>query len=150
MSMHMYNTTLCIGQFWLLTTGTCTCIKTMIIFNQRLIHLIMNLIFHSLSLLVYSQYILPIRISWQLFAILSFTAEVILYYLATHCMLAHNEARQTAMVNMYNTAIQYLPTNRTSMHADNCLPESVCKFPPCLLELGEGGMKCFKFIDNKG
>lgn len=53
------------------------------------------------------------------------TAEVILYYLATHCMLAHNEARQTAMVNMYNTAIQYLPTNRTSMHADNCLPESV-------------------------
>lgn len=150
MSMHMYNTTLCIGQFWLLTTGTCTCIKTMIIFNQRLIHLIMNLICHSLSLLVYSQYILPIRISWQLFAILSFTAEVILYYLATHCMLAHNEARQTAMVNMYNTAIQYLPTNRTSMHADNCLPESVCKFPPCLLELGEGGMKCFKFIDNKG
>lgn len=110
----------------------------------------MNLICHSLSLLVYSQYILPIRISWQLFAILSFTAEVILYYLATHCMLAHNEARQTAMVNMYNTAIQYLPTNRTSMHADNCLPESVCKFPPCLLELGEGGMKCFKFIDNKG
>lgn len=103
----------------------------------------MNLICHSLSLLVYSQYILPIRISWQLFAILSFTAEVILYYLATHCMLAHNEARQTAMVNMYNTAIQYLPTNRTSMHADNCLPESVCKFPPCLLELGEGGMKCF-------
>ncbi|XP_048764168.2 leucine-rich repeat-containing protein 14-like [Ostrea edulis] len=53
------------------------------------------------------------------------TAEVILYYLATHCMLAHNEARQTAMVNMYNTAIQYLPTNRASMHADNSLPESV-------------------------
>lgn len=150
MFTHMYNTILCIGQFWLLTKGTCTCIKPMIIFNKRLIHLIMNLICHSLSLLVYSQYVLPIRISWQLFAILSFTAEVILYYLATHCMLAHNEARQTAMVNMYNTAIQYLPTNRTSMHADNCLPESVCKFPPCLLELGEGGMKCFKFIDNKG
>lgn len=42
-------------------------------------------------------------------------------------MLAHNEARQTAMVNMYNTAIQYLPTSRASMHADNSLPESVCK-----------------------
>ena len=63
----------------------------------------------------------------QYWFFLAFTAEVILYYLATHCMLAHNEARQTAMVNMYNTAIQYLPTSRASMHADNSLPESVCK-----------------------
>lgn len=142
----MYNTTAC--SCWIQgihsDTGNWLLVHALklIIFNQRLIHLILNFIGHSLSLLVYSQYILPIEISWQLFAILSFTAEVILYYLATHCMLAHNEARQTAMVNMYNTAIQYLPTNRTSMHAENCLPESVCKFPQCLLVLGEGGMKC--------
>lgn len=36
------------------------------------------------------------------------------------------------------------------MYVDNCLLEFVCKFFLCLLEFGEGGMKCFKFIDNKG
>ncbi|KAL4237599.1 hypothetical protein ACF0H5_002313 [Mactra antiquata] len=37
------------------------------------------------------------------------TAEVITYYLATHCMLAHNEARQNLMIRKYEEAIQLLP-----------------------------------------
>ncbi|XP_045174747.2 leucine-rich repeat-containing protein 14-like [Mercenaria mercenaria] len=37
------------------------------------------------------------------------TAEVISYYLATHCMLAHNEARQNLMIKKYEEAIKLLP-----------------------------------------
>ncbi|XP_033736693.1 LOW QUALITY PROTEIN: leucine-rich repeat-containing protein 14-like [Pecten maximus] len=59
------------------------------------------------------------------------TAEVILFYLATHCMLAHNEARQTVMVNMYNRVVNLLPdqtqSNESSpqlMTADTTIPDS--------------------------
>lgn len=37
------------------------------------------------------------------------TAEVITYYLATHCMLAHNEARQNMMIRKYEEAVKLLP-----------------------------------------
>nr|KAG5709834.1 hypothetical protein BaRGS_032658 [Batillaria attramentaria] len=33
-------------------------------------------------------------------------AEVIVYFLATHCMLAHNEVRHNTIINMYNQAVQ--------------------------------------------
>lgn len=34
------------------------------------------------------------------------TAEVIVYFLATHCMLAHNEVRHNTIISMYNQAVQ--------------------------------------------
>lgn len=59
------------------------------------------------------------------------TAEVILFYLATHCMLAHNEARQTVMVDMYNRVVTLMPnlsepsgTPSYLMTADSCLPDA--------------------------
>ncbi|XP_060071356.1 leucine-rich repeat-containing protein 14-like [Ylistrum balloti] len=59
------------------------------------------------------------------------TAEVILFYLATHCMLAHNEARQTVMVDMYNRVVTLLPdqtesadTSHQLMTADTTIPDS--------------------------
>ncbi|OWF47983.1 leucine-rich repeat-containing protein 14-like [Mizuhopecten yessoensis] len=59
------------------------------------------------------------------------TAEVILFYLATHCMLAHNEARQTVMVDMYNRVVTLLPDQTESdkssyqlMTADTTIPDS--------------------------
>ena len=33
-------------------------------------------------------------------------AEVIVYFLATHCMLAHNEVRHETIRNMYEQAVQ--------------------------------------------
>ncbi|CAC5378711.1 unnamed protein product [Mytilus coruscus] len=54
------------------------------------------------------------------------TPEVILYYLATHCMLSYNEARQNVMVNMYNKAVQLLPQPVPDrlMMADQFLPDT--------------------------
>ncbi|XP_069124209.1 leucine-rich repeat-containing protein 14-like [Argopecten irradians] len=59
------------------------------------------------------------------------TAEVILFYLATHCMLAHNESRQTVMVDMYNRVVNLLPDQTEStdtsyqlMTADTTIPDS--------------------------
>ena len=58
------------------------------------------------------------------------SAEVILYYLATHCMLSYNEARQTVMVDMYNRAVQLLPQPVPDrlVVADQFLPERASMF----------------------
>jgi hypothetical protein len=65
----------------------------------------------------------------SLFAQKILSAEVILYYIATHCMLSYNEARQTVMVDMYNRAVQLLPqpTPDRLVVADQFLPESSSK-----------------------
>lgn len=39
------------------------------------------------------------------------TAEVIVYFLATHCMLAHNEVRHNTIISMYNQAVQQAGTD---------------------------------------
>ncbi|XP_052269411.1 leucine-rich repeat-containing protein 14-like isoform X2 [Dreissena polymorpha] len=55
------------------------------------------------------------------------TAEVITYYLATHCMLAHNEARQNMMIRKYEEAVKLLPENeacaRERFTTDQSLPD---------------------------
>ena len=44
-----------------------------------------------------------LMIHWCSFVCL---AEVIVYFLATHCMLAHNEVRHETIRNMYEQAVQ--------------------------------------------
>ena len=60
-----------------------------------------------------------------------FTAEVVLFYLATHCMLAHNEARQNYMVEKYEEAVKLLPEmgerEQKVFKADCSLPNDTCK-----------------------
>lgn len=56
------------------------------------------------------------------------TAEVISYYLATHCMLAHNEARQNMMIKKYEEAVKLLPEDEANgklerFTTDHSLPE---------------------------
>ena len=59
-------------------------------------------------------------------------AEVITYYLATHCMLAHNEARQNMMIRRYEEAIKFLPEEEAAeklerFTTDQSLPDDYCK-----------------------
>lgn len=62
------------------------------------------------------------------------TAEVITYYLATHCMLAHNETRQNIMIRKYEEAIKLLPPEESHdrlerFTTDQSLPDDYCTFP---------------------
>ena len=61
-----------------------------------------------------------------------FTAEIITYYLATHCMLAHNESRQHLMIKRYEEAVKMLPdTEATPLErfiADKSMRDDTCKF----------------------
>lgn len=59
-------------------------------------------------------------------------AEVISYYLATHCMLAHNEARQNLMIKKYEEAVKLLPKEENHdglerFTTDHSLPDDYCK-----------------------
>ncbi|CAL1528649.1 unnamed protein product [Lymnaea stagnalis] len=62
------------------------------------------------------------------------TAEVILYYLTSHCMLVHNENRRNNMVHLYNQAVSLAEEcagKGTNHHAplaidmQNCLPSDI-------------------------
>ncbi|GFN98917.1 leucine-rich repeat-containing protein 14 [Plakobranchus ocellatus] len=62
------------------------------------------------------------------------TAEVILYYLTSHCMLVHNENRRNNMVNLYNQAVSIAEdcgADYNSRHKpldidmQNCLPQNI-------------------------
>ncbi|XP_059173364.1 uncharacterized protein LOC131953900 [Physella acuta] len=62
------------------------------------------------------------------------TAEVILYYLTSHCMLVHNENRRNNMVNLYNQAVSLAEecagtgaNHHTPLEIDmqNCLPSDI-------------------------
>ena len=60
-----------------------------------------------------------------------FSAEIITYYLATHCMLAHNEAKQNIMIRKYEEAVKLLPEMETAglerFTADKSMREDCCK-----------------------
>ncbi|KAH9520018.1 hypothetical protein Btru_071483 [Bulinus truncatus] len=60
------------------------------------------------------------------------TAEVILYYLTSHCMLVHNESRRNNMVTLYNQAVSLAAECAGSNHhvpleidLRNCLPSDI-------------------------
>ncbi|GFS15058.1 leucine-rich repeat-containing protein 14, partial [Elysia marginata] len=62
------------------------------------------------------------------------TAEVILYYLTSHCMLVHNENRRNNMVSLYNQAVSIaedIGADESSDHKpldidmQNCLPQNI-------------------------
>ncbi|XP_005092428.1 leucine-rich repeat-containing protein 14 [Aplysia californica] len=62
------------------------------------------------------------------------TAEVILYYLCSHCMLAHNERRRNNMITLYNQALHLAqechgstPDSHSPLdtYFQNCLPENI-------------------------
>ncbi|RUS83701.1 hypothetical protein EGW08_008549 [Elysia chlorotica] len=62
------------------------------------------------------------------------TAEVILYYLTSHCMLVHNENRRNNMVSLYNQAVSIAEdcgAEECNSHKpldidmQNCLPQNI-------------------------
>ena len=65
-----------------------------------------------------------------------FLAEVILMYISSHCLLAHNEAKQNVMVSMYNRMVALLPEDHRTrtdsspqlITPDNQLSETSCKY----------------------
>ena len=56
-------------------------------------------------------------------------AEVIVNYLASHTMLAHNEQRQGEIIQVYNEVVQELPSSQRQVYdVSNTIPEQSCTF----------------------
>ena len=56
------------------------------------------------------------------------SAEVIVNYLASHAMLAHNEQRQSEIIGLYNQVSQHLPAGQRQVYdVSSTIPDQSCK-----------------------